>query len=136
MRIWVTTIISDHGELWNTAHTSEEEAKDSVLEYVKVRWDAYMDGAPIPADRDNAIKAWFDDYDSLTIEQVILNYEPRVLVIVSGGVADWETDPGVKVAKFDLDYWDAGFSRESYKEDLAGFEDITPDWIKKKLEEI
>jgi hypothetical protein len=138
MRIWVTTIISGSShQLWNTAHTSEEEARDSVLDYVKGRWEHYNE-EPMPEDRDEAIEAWFEDYDQYTIEQVILDYKPRVLIFVTGGIADWETDPGVEVAKIDLDDWEAedDAERREYKENLVGFEDLIPTWIEQELEEI
>lgn len=141
MRIWVTTIISDDSnQIWNTAHATEEQAKDSVFDYIKANWGRKWQaslGIPVPTDRDAAIDEWFSQYDDYHIEQVILDYEPRVLVIVSGGIADWETDPGVKVAKFDLDDWEAedDAGRREYKENLEGFEHLTPDWIKDKLED-
>lgn len=52
----------------------------------------------------------------------------RVVIIVSGGIADYLADDNVKVITIDTDNLDSGDILT--KEDIAGFEDLVPDWIK------
>lgn len=52
----------------------------------------------------------------------------RVVIIVSEGVADYIADDNVKIITIDTDILESGNSLT--KEDIAGFEDLVPDWIK------
>lgn len=59
----------------------------------------------------------------------------RVLILVSGGSADYMADEGVDVRIFDEDLLlsEAG-SKPLYQEDLKDFEDLMPDWVKDRLD--
>ena len=52
----------------------------------------------------------------------------RIIIIVSGGVADWTCDPGVEVLLIDTDNLDADGGTLS-PADIEGFEDLVPEWI-------
>lgn len=52
----------------------------------------------------------------------------RVVVIIQGGVADYVADDGVEVLFIDTDNLDDG--DELTSDDIKGFEDIVPKWIK------
>ena len=62
----------------------------------------------------------------------------RVLVIVSGGIADYVADKGVDVRIFDEDNIDIAPSTERLllKGEFEGFEDLMPEWVKEKLENL
>ena len=55
----------------------------------------------------------------------------RVLVIVSGGIADYVADEGIEVRIFDEDI--PADERPPLAE-FEGFEDLMPEWVKDKLE--
>lgn len=52
----------------------------------------------------------------------------RVVIIVTGGIADYVADDNVKIITIDTDNLDSGVILT--KEDIIGFEDLVPDWIK------
>ena len=53
----------------------------------------------------------------------------RIIIIVSGGVADWTCDPGVEVLLMDTDDLDAEGGTLS-PADIEGFEDLIPAFIR------
>jgi hypothetical protein len=52
----------------------------------------------------------------------------RIVIIVSGGVADWICDQGVDVMLIDTDNLDQG--DELFDSDIKQFNDLIPEWIK------
>lgn len=59
----------------------------------------------------------------------------RVLILVSGGLADYTADEGVDVQIFDEDLFLSVADRKRfYQEELKGFEDLMPDWVKDRLD--
>ncbi len=59
----------------------------------------------------------------------------KLLIIVSGGVADYVTDDNdIEVTIFDEDMLKSGdIDADEYKTALSGFEHLTPDWITKLI---
>jgi hypothetical protein len=58
----------------------------------------------------------------------------RIVIIVSGGVADYCADDGVQVLLIDTDNLDTGYDEEFpnliSSEEIKGFEHLVPQWIK------
>lgn len=54
----------------------------------------------------------------------------RIVIIVSGGIADWVSDKGIDVMLIDTDNLDAGDTLD--KDDIEDFDDLIPEWIKDK----
>ena len=54
----------------------------------------------------------------------------RIVIIVSGGIADWVSDKGVDVMLIDTDNLDAGDTLD--QDDIEDFNDLIPEWIKDK----
>ena len=52
----------------------------------------------------------------------------RIVIIVSGGIADWVSDKGVDVMLIDTDNLDAGDTLD--QDDIEDFNDLIPEWIK------
>jgi hypothetical protein len=52
----------------------------------------------------------------------------RIVIIVSGGVANWICDQGVDVMLIDTDNLDQG--DELFDSDIKQFNDLVPLWIK------
>lgn len=59
----------------------------------------------------------------------------RVLVIVSGGIADYVADDGIEIRIFDEDNISTipPEDRGSLSEEFEGFEDLMPSWAKDLL---
>ena len=54
----------------------------------------------------------------------------RIVIIVSGGVADWVSDNGVNVMLIDTDNLDQGDTLD--EDDIEDFNDLIPNWIKEQ----
>lgn len=52
----------------------------------------------------------------------------RIVIIVSGGIADWVCDNGIEVMLIDEDNLNAGDKLDRF--DVQKFNDLIPDWIK------
>lgn len=52
----------------------------------------------------------------------------RIVIIVSGGIADWVSDKGIDIMLIDTDNLDAGDTLD--KDDIEYFNDLIPEWIK------
>lgn len=52
----------------------------------------------------------------------------RIVIIVSGGIADWVSDPNVEVLLIDTDNIEQGDETLTL-EDIKPFEDLVPEWI-------
>ncbi len=52
----------------------------------------------------------------------------RIVIIVSGGIADWVSDKNVDVMLIDTDNLDQGDTL--YESDINQFNDLIPEWIK------
>jgi hypothetical protein len=52
----------------------------------------------------------------------------RIVIIVSGGIADWVSDENVDVMLIDTDNLDQGDTL--YESDINQFNDLIPEWIK------
>lgn len=53
----------------------------------------------------------------------------RIVIIVDGGIVDYISDPNVEVLSIDTDNIEDGYQVLT-NEDIKGFEDLVPDWIK------
>jgi hypothetical protein len=56
----------------------------------------------------------------------------RVVIIVSGGVADWSCDENVNVCLIDLDNIDNATPEDMELIRINGYEDLIPDYVKRK----
>lgn len=56
----------------------------------------------------------------------------RVVIIVSGGVADWSRDENVNVCLIDLDNIDNATPEDMELIRINGYEDLIPDYVKQK----
>lgn len=52
----------------------------------------------------------------------------RVVIIVSGGIADWVSDDGIDIMLIDTDNLSQGDILD--KDEIKQFNDLIPDWIK------
>lgn len=52
----------------------------------------------------------------------------RIVIIVSGGIADWVADRDVDIMLIDTDNLDQGDTLDS--NDIDRFNDLIPEWIK------
>lgn len=52
----------------------------------------------------------------------------RIVIIVSGGIADWVADKDVDIMLIDTDNLDQGDTLDS--NDIDRFNDLIPEWIK------
>ena len=52
----------------------------------------------------------------------------RIVIIVSGGIADWVSDKDVDVMLIDTDNLDQGDTLD--QDDIDDFNDLIPEWIK------
>jgi hypothetical protein len=56
----------------------------------------------------------------------------KIVVMVRGGVAEWNNDPEVEVLYLDLDDLALGEDDQLTSGDIEGFEHLIPNWIIKK----
>jgi len=54
----------------------------------------------------------------------------RIVIIVSGGMADWVSDEGIDVMLIDTDNLEQGDELDG--SEIKQFNDLIPEWIKEK----